>query len=215
MSTPEPDELERLREALASLPPESDTVTSVDTGRIFDALHGKLSAAEREAIVDATVDDSDAAEAWRLAVELAPPQPAVTESSRGLPWTWIGIAAVLVLAMGAVWLQFGLRREGQAPIYRSVDTRSIASLLPPGAPLPRQAPVLQWTAIEGARYRVRVLTGNLDPLDEATGLASAEYTLPPSVVSRVPAGSVIFWQVEADVPGEASVVSPTFSSRLQ
>ena len=215
MSTQEPDELERLRAALASLAPESDSATTVDTGRIFDALHGKLSAAERAAIVDATVDDSDAAEAWRLAVELAPPRAAAVESARGLPWTWIGIAAVLVLATGAGWLQFALRQEGQPPIYRSVDTRSIASLLPADVPLPRQAPVLRWTAIEGARYRIRVLTEGLDPLDEATGLTIAEYTLPPLVVSRLPPGSLVLWQVEADVPGEASVVSPTFSSRLQ
>lgn len=206
--------MERLRAALASLPPEPDAGAPADAGRIFDAVHGELSAVEREAIVDATVDDADAAEAWRLAMDLGPAPAAVVAPARGVPWKWLGIAAVLTLAVGVGW-QVGSRRTDEAPIYRSVDGRTIASLLPAGGTLPRQTPVLRWTAIDGARYTVRVLAADLEPLDEATGLTIAEYTLPPEVVSRVPAGSAVLWQVEADVPGETTVVSPTFSTRLQ
>ena len=120
---------------------------------------------------------------------------------------------MLVLMVAAAW-QFQPWRS-EPPVYRSAEPRSIASLLPPGDRLSREQPVLRWTALDGARYRVRVLTPDLDVLDEAEDLAAPEYRLPPAVLQRVPAGGRILWQVEARVPGTAAVVSPTFSVRLE
>ena len=51
--------------------------------RVFDALHGNLSAEERRAVVDELVLNADAAEAWRLARELAPdPAPVAAPAGR-------------------------------------------------------------------------------------------------------------------------------------
>lgn len=189
----------------------------MDQGRIFDALHGELSSEERRAIVDEIADDPEALEAWRLAMELAP-DPAVAVSARSLArpssWRWLGIAAALLLSVGIAWQVLAPWRRAEPAVYRSVDGRSIASLLPEGVSLSREAPVLRWTAIDDARYRVRILTADLQPLAEASDLTAPAYRLPPDLVSRLPAGAVVLWQVEADIPA-GTIVSPTFTTRLQ
>ena len=101
------------------------------------------------------------------------------------------------------------------PAYRSVEQRTITSLLPPAAVLSRAQPVLRWTALEGARYRVRVLTPELQVLEETGELASPEHTLGSDVLRRIPAGGQILWQVEGRIRGSAVVVSPTFSVRVE
>lgn len=211
MSASDPPDVERLRAALARLGDEPEW-PEVDAERLFSALHGDLSAEERRAVVDELIRNPRAAAAWRLARELEPDEPAHAEA-RGRTWAWMSIAAMLLLVVGVAW-QFQPWRS-EAPVYRGAEPRSIASLLPSDAPLAREQPVLRWTALEGARYRVRVLTPDLDLLDEAENLATPEYGLKPDVVRRIPPGGRILWQVEARVPGTAAVVSPTFSAQME
>jgi hypothetical protein len=210
MNTSEPDTVARLREALASLSGKASG--SADTGRVFDALHGKLSAEQRRAVVDDLVLNPDAAEAWRLARELPPDPAAVTVPARRQPPLWMSVAAAAVLVAGMAWQFVNPRDE---PAYRSGEQQTIASLLPPAAVLARAKPVLRWTALEGARYRVRVLTPELQVLEETGGLASPEHTLGPDALGRIPAGSEILWQVEGRIRGSGVVVSPTFSVRVE
>jgi hypothetical protein len=211
MSASDPPDVDRLRAALARLGDEPDW-PEVDAERLFSALHGDMSAEERRAVVDELARNPRAAAAWRLARELEPEKPARIEG-RSQMWTWMPIAATLLLMAGVAWQWQPWRSE--APVYRSAEPRSIASLLPAGARLSREQPVLRWTAVEGARYRVRVLTPDLELVDEADDLAAPEYRLNPDVLRVIPAGGRILWQVEARVTGTAAVVSPTFSVQME
>lgn len=214
MSAPEPADLERLRAALAA---STGGQSPVDPGRIFDAVHGDLSSEERQALVAEIADDPEALEAWRLAMELAPGPAASAPGSvprASSTWKWLGVAAALLLSVGLAWQLLGPWRQSGPPVYRGLDPLRIASLLPEGEPLSREAPILRWTAIDQARYRVRVFAADLQPLTEATDLTAPAYPLPPDVVSRLPGGAVLLWQVEANT-AEGTVVSPTFSTRLQ
>jgi hypothetical protein len=215
VSDPEAPDIARLRAALASFEGKSDSTT--DAGRIFDALHGELSAAEREAVVDELVVNAEAAEAWRLARELTPEsgETRALTPERGPLWTWVPLAAAAVLVLAVGGQVFGPWRVGDEPVYRSSDQRSISSQLPNGAALSRAKPSLRWTAIEGARYRVRVLTAALEPLEEASDLTAAEYTLSAETLNKLPPGAQLLWQVEARIPGAARIVSPTFTARLE
>ena len=214
MSATEPTDVARLRAALASL--QSEAGKTIDAGRIFDALHGDVTAEERRALVDELIANPDAAEAWRLAQELAPPASAasVTPADRRA-WRWWSAAAAAVLAVVAVWQVADPWRSADPPGYRSTEQRAIASLLPADLPLSRSAPVLRWTGIDGARYRVTVLTPALDVVEEANNLSPPEYTLSADVLARLPAGSQLLWQVEARVAGEGNIVSPTFTVRVE
>ena len=82
-------------------------------------------------------------------------------------------------------------------------------------PLSRAEPVLRWTGLEGARYRVRVLTPELELLDETEDLVEPAYRLREDVLGKVPAGGRILWQVEARVRGTPAVVSLTFSTQVE
>lgn len=230
-------ELDRLRRALAAVEPDDDaprasaaTRAPLDAGRIFDAVHGRsdgsLSAETRESrrqqteeLVDELSASAEVAEAWRLASELAPPAavtafPAVPRNdraSRRTTWAWLATAAVLILGVGFGWRL--LRPGEEVPVYRSGEARTIAPALS-GDSLSRQDPVLRWTAIGGARYRVRLLTADLQLLDESPELAAAEYRVDAGTLAGIPANGTLAWQVEARLPGEGNLTSPTFLIRV-
>jgi hypothetical protein len=215
MSAPESPDVERLRAALASLADQPDwpEVSEEEAARMFEALHGNLSSEERREVIEELVRNPRAAQAWRLANELpvtAPPSVA----RRWIVWACAAAAAVTLVIVGVTGrsLQWW---DVQTPGYRSLEPRTIASLVPADAPLPRARPVLRWTPVDGARYRLRVLTADLDLLEERENLAVPEYQLSPEVLRRVPPGGRIVWQVEAKVPDTAPLVSPTFSIRLE
>jgi hypothetical protein len=214
VSVEDPKDVARLREALASL--ESDEPHDhVDAGRIFDALHGDMSPEERQAIVDELLANPAAAQAWRLAREMPATEAAPNRKERSAPavWRWASMAAAAVLVAGLVW-QLAPWRQAEEPAYRSLESRSITSALAPGAVLSRAQPVLRWTGVDGARYRVRVLTPDLQLLDESAESPAREYTISQEAINRIARDGEILWQVEGRVPGEAVIVSPTFSIRV-
>ena len=211
MSAAEPPDLARFRDALARLAEEPGW-PEADAERVFTALHGDVSDEERRAVIDELIRNPRAALAWRLARELEPPDRA-ERRSMGTPRTWMAIAATVAIMAGAAWL-FVPWRSGE-PVFRTGESRSIASLLSGDARLSRAAPVLRWTPVEGARYRVRVLTEELDLLDQSDDLAVPEYRLRDEILQKIPGGGRILWQVEARAGGAAVVVSPTFSAQLE
>jgi hypothetical protein len=199
----------------------------VDAERIFDALHGNLSAEERQAVADELLTNPEAAEVWRLANEMAPDgaaegsapaaegtAPTAERAAGGTTRRWMSLAAAAVLVVGAGSL-LNPWREAQAPVYRGVESRAIASALPPDAALARAQPVLRWTGVAGAKYRVRVLTPELEVLEESAESAAQELTLSAETLGRIPAGGRILWQVEGRLTEGGTIVSPTFSARVE
>ena len=214
MSAQDPGDVARLREAFAvlALHEHSDRGDRVDAEHIFDALHGDSSAEERQAVVEELLVNPAAAEAWRLARELSP-DTADQRSTAPETWKWMSIAAAAVLAVGVSWA-FVSGRQADEPVYRSLEAPALASALPPAARLPRTRPVLRWTGVAGARYRVRVFTKDLQVLEESAESPAREFQVSPDSIGQIAPGGQLLWQVEARVPGEGFVVSPTFSIRV-
>lgn len=212
MSAQEPTDVAHLREAFASLADEGGH--AVDSGRIFDALHGDLIVEERHAVVDELLVDPGAAEAWTLAREMAP-APVRPATMAVAAWQWMSLAAAAVLVVALGWQIVQPSRLAQEPAYRSLESKVIASALPAGVPLTRAEPVLRWTGVEGARYRVRLLTPDLEVLEESLELSTSEYRLNTERLRRIPSGGQLAWQVEGRLPNEAIIVSPTFMVRVE
>lgn len=211
MSAEEPEDVARLRAAFASA--EEGTQERVDAERIFEALHGTLDPEERRALVDELASNPDAAQAWRLAREMDP-GPGAQRVGPLRNWRWLAAAAAVVLTVGIGWQIMGPARDTTEPVYRGVESRSITSALPPDATLSRAQPVLRWAGVPGARYRVRVLTSDLEVLEESAESDVLEYRLSDETMRRVEAGSYILWQVEGRIPGDTVIVSPTFRVRV-
>jgi hypothetical protein len=219
VSAADPKDVARLRQAFTAI--EGDGASDpVDAERIFDALHGDLSPEERHAVIEQLVTNPAAAAAWRLAREMGPhsalagaADPAAEEPRRCPGWRSFFVAAAAVLAIGIGWQLMQPRGAG-VPTYRSVESRAITSALEPGDELSRAQPVLRWIGIDAARYRVRVLTADLQVLDESPETSAPEYTLDQETLARIPPGARILWQVEAHIPGEVVITSPTFSIRV-
>ena len=66
-----PDDLARLRAGFAARPAIAAEHVCPEPGRIWDAVHGQLTAAERRDIVAAVASCGQCAEARRMAAELA------------------------------------------------------------------------------------------------------------------------------------------------
>jgi len=70
VSAEEPKDVARLREAFASIKDDGDS-NPVDAERIFDALHGDMSPAERHVIIEQLVSNPAAASAgWLMRITL-------------------------------------------------------------------------------------------------------------------------------------------------
>jgi hypothetical protein len=200
-----------LRAALASV--ETGAQERVDAERIFEALHGTMDPEERRALVEELLSNPDAAEAWRLAREMAP-EPEAQRAGATRNWRWLALAAGILLTVGIGWQLAGPPRGGTEPIYRGVESRSITSALPPDAALSRAEPVLRWSGVPGARYRVRLLTADLEVLEESAESEALEYRVRDETMQRIAAGGYLLWQVEGRIPGDAVIVSPTFRVRV-
>lgn len=211
MSAAEPVDVARLREAFASWSGEGPH-RPVEAERVFDALHGLGTAEERQAVVAELLVNPAAGQAWRLARDFAA-ETAPRTWRVPATWTWMSLAAAAALAVAVGWPVLE-QVQVEEPVYRRVETKTIASTLPPGAVLVRTNPLLQWTGIDGARYRVTVFTTDLDVLEESAESLAPEHTLSDETLGRLGPGTHILWQVEARLPGEGIVVSPTFNIRV-
>jgi hypothetical protein len=217
VSAEEPTDVARLRQAFASLRDDGAS-EPVDSERIFDALHGDMGPEERHAVVEQLLTNPAAAESWRLAREISP-EPVADASGDRAPdskrpaWQWISVAAAVVLAAGIGW-QLAPWRGADEPAYRGTESRVITSALPQGGDISRARPVLRWNGIDGARYRVRVLTADLQLLEESPEASATEHSISPETLARIPAAAQILWQVDARIPGEVVVTSPTFTNRV-
>ena len=111
------------------------------------------------------------------------------------------MAAGVALTLGIGWQLREPARDTTEPVYRGVESRSITSALPPEATPPRAQPVLRWNGVPGARYRVRVLTSDLEVLEVSAESDVVEHRLSDETMRRIVAGSYILWQVEGRIPG--------------
>ena len=73
-------------------------------------------------MVDELVSNPGAAEAWRLARELAP-EPGARSSELVRNWRWLAVAAGIVLTVGIGWRLSGPSRETTEPVYRGVEVK--------------------------------------------------------------------------------------------
>jgi anti-sigma factor RsiW len=191
--------------------------------KIWDAVHGKLPADEVREIVSHTAACAACAEDWRLAHALQTQEAevaAVPAPLRFAPRTqrlrnW-GLAAAAALAMAFFGVQyFQSQQPTTAPEYRGGE-RTVSSLVAEGKPLPRERFVLRWSApAPGTAYDVQVSTEDLRVVANAEGLKTTEYQVPASALADLPAGSRLFWKVEADLPAGDHISSKTFVTPVQ
>ena len=210
---------ERLRQAFQSLGDAAREEPAVeDLDRIWRTLSGDLPAAERRELVERMATDPALAEAWRVAHELrrvAPPEvSAATRTARFRTPSWMAAAAVVLIGIAiGVLYQLSPSREGT---FRDAGTYVIESLVQADSTLPRDAFRLRWTpGPEDSRYRVRVTTEDLTVLTTIPDLTGPEVVLESAVLSSVPPGARVLWQVDATLPGGENVSSETFTVRVQ
>jgi hypothetical protein len=211
-----PEETERLRRAFAARPGAGTDVTDgcPEPDRIWLAVHGDLPRSELGALLDHLAACAGCAEAWTIArgggERTTVRDRARVERGRA----FAAAAAAVVLSLGLGWLTwYGTWPEPQsdAPVLRDAADESIRSLVPETTPLARDAFVLRWSEVPGgARYRVVATNDRLDTLAQGRALGTPQFQVPAEALEGVPAGQLVFWRVEAELPDGRHVSGPTF-----
>ncbi len=217
---------------------------SVDDEAIWEAAAGRGSKESRQGLVDRLVTDVVAAESWRIAVELQRELQAaeIEKASRGRRWRlstsrqgWLVAAALVIATLGVALMtrvdQWG-GRDTSEQVFRQGGGLSgdpeIQSALSESEPLPRDRAVLRWSldssldsslnpsseSSNEARYTLRVLGPNLDPLLTLRNLDEPEAHLPVRPLEKVADGEQLLWQVEALLPDGRTITSSTFFASL-
>ena len=100
--------------------------------------------------------------------------------------------------------------------FRDAGSYIVKPLVPPEAVLPRDAFELRWAAgPAGSRYRVRVTTEDLGVLTTVADLTVPEVVIGADVLSAVPQGARVLWQVDVELPGGERFSSQTFTARVK
>jgi hypothetical protein len=209
-------ELDELANAWASAD-DSDTGPRVARGsdaddRIWRAVAGELPPDELRALAALAASDPGVAQAWRLARELRAGEEEHGSEAGAPPlgrrWTparaW-ALAAALVLGLGLLFWLPDVRSGDRAPepTLRSGDTAlRIEPALADGASLSRASFRLRWIPLTdpATRYTLRLSTAELTVVAELVDLAVPEVTVPPESLAPWPAGTKLYWQVEARGP---------------
>jgi hypothetical protein len=188
--------------------------------RIWAAASAESPPAERHEIFDHIASCASCAAAFRLARGLSQEKSSQQDGQVELfplikprSWQrWGAALAAAVLVLAVLLPRWWNRPEP----YRGGEAREILSQIPDDAPLARDQAVLRWTAgPPGSLYEVRVLTRDGREIAVESGLTEAHYQIPPSALSEVSAGTILYWQVKALQPDGKNLGSKTFSVRLE
>jgi len=191
---------------------------------LWAAVHKELPADEVSRIVDHLALCPDCAEDWRLAAHVG--GQTTVEALRAMPTREVamhrkphhfpkGLAAAMLLAAAAsipVTTWWVHRSE---TTVRSAQAYTIQAEIPAAETLPREEPVLRWTAgPPGTLYDVMVLDG-YETIVSEWRLETPELTLEESAIAALAVGTLLQWQVIATVPGGSKVESATFEVQLE
>jgi hypothetical protein len=213
----------RLREAFAGLGERAAPGPECpEPDRLWAAATAESPVEERHEIIAHTASCASCAAAFRLARGLSEDAAGhagqVVPHSRFTQRPWLRWAAPLAAVAAALILAVlvpGMWRSEPSP-YRGGEFREILSEIPETAALPRGEADLRWSAgPPGSRYEVRVLTPEGREIAVESDLTAPQYRIPPSALQGIEAGSLLYWQVKTFPPDETSVVSKTFSVRLE
>ena len=220
--TRSPDE--RLADAFRAIADSSAApVADSDRERIWLAVSGVLPVEERRALVELMGTSPAHAEAWRVAHEMWRASQGTAAETLDTPnalntrwWTAPWLSAAAVLLVGTTIGLISLREPQAGDQFRSSPAYVVQSRVPDASALPRDAFRLQWAAgPEGSRYRVRVTTDDLRVLATAADLAVPEFSVAEPLLSALPAGATVLWQVDAYLPDGERVTSRTFVTQVR
>jgi hypothetical protein len=196
----------------------SQECPAADLEKVWEAVTGTLAIEERRDLIDRMATDPALAQAWRVAQELEKARQndvmlAPRRTAGWLPASLMGLAAALVVAVGAATIYFN---RTPADTFRAGGGYAVESLIASDAALPRDAFVLRWKGgPDGSRYAVRVTTEDLTVLTTAAELTAPELTVPRDALAPLASGARVLWQVVLSVPGGETVSSQTFVARVQ
>lgn len=228
-------QIESLQQAFTSIPAGTRSEDCLEPARLWAAVKLELPAEERRRIVQHVAACAACAEDWRVTWKLWQEQrrsedrdPSNGEVIPG-PWTrfksafpqvaaapQLVAAALVVLAVGVGGMVFHQAPESSYRGDSDKATQLTEGVTPDGAVLPRDEFVLRWPAIEGAEYKLVVMTEDASTLEKESGLFEPEFRVPPEALHNLSSGSTVHWQIEAVDPVRGSTrFSQSFTAFIE
>lgn len=219
-----PADPERLRKAfVVSAESKTRTEDCPSAEDFWSAARNELPPARTEELALHTAECGTCAKAWRLARDIsAEALGDITEEgtasvpTRRIGWRRLAAVAAAAVIIIAVGLQMpGWLAPPEKPAVRTSPEETIRTLLAQDELLPRDACILRWAGPEGASYRVRVATQDLEVLVESGELDATDYRVPPQALASLPPGGSFVWQVTARLPDGRRPMPRAFRARVE
>ncbi|RKH32731.1 hypothetical protein D7Y13_06510 [Corallococcus praedator] len=220
--------VERLRTALRE---DAASGEPVDADLVWRAVMKELPADERRAVIERVAADPAWAQAWRLAMEMSRAATEAEAPAKVLSLTdrkaqgkrfwsgrpvWAAMAAMWVVLVGAVVVLRQQQQGADPERIRGGAAEAITSEVPEATALPRDRFVLRWSGVpQATHWSVQVSSEDLKVFHRVERLEQREYTVPASVLTELPSGARVLWQVEARLPDGGVRRGSTFVNRLQ
>ena len=191
------DDLARLSRAFADRS-AGDQQACPNPETVFEAATGSLGHDETLALVDHLTGCVECSQAWQLASALADENMTVDRNSSTWARPFAIAAMVTIVAVGAVFVV--VPPQDPTPVYRDAPPSTMIALAEPGS-LSRGTFLLRWSGDERATgYTLRVSDEMLTRLFVIRDLKVSEYLVPEASLESVASGSMVYWQVEMQLP---------------
>lgn len=217
------EELSRLREALAEEDPSCAPEGCPTKEELWESAAGGLDPLENDTIILHLAQCGECSMIWRLAREMVLPDrvsssPVIPLSHGGRWQTWRkvlmpAIAATVIFGVGLSVAWFAWKGTSPEPVFRQQPDVNTILASPSTQQLPRTGCTLEWSAgPDGTRYELIATDARLEILRSVKGLTRPKYDLPSQAIPT--STTEVFWRVTAHLPDGRTVVSETFTTRI-
>ena len=185
---------------------------------IWAASRGELAAKRAKELLDHVTRCPSCTESWRMAGEIADQaelsQARPRRSNRAIVWAG-ALAASILLALVVFPSLIDDGRTLPGAEFRDAAGVEIDTLLDEGTAQPRGELVLRWSPTrEGSFYRVELATREFQVLHRSLWVDTTEYRVPTEALSGIDPGATLMWRVDALLPDDTQVASPTFLVKI-
>ena len=198
------------------------TPSCPDDEVLWQAARGELDAESLAPILDHVAGCASCTESWRMALAigeeagLAAASNVVPFYRRPVVWGLVAVAASLLIVSLFVPGILDSGTAVPADEFRDASSVALESLLDETVAWAPNDVTLRWSpGPEGTLYTVELADANLDVLGRSEQTDRPEYRVPAETLAGQPAGSTVYWRVDAVVPDGTRVRSAVFLLRLQ
>ena len=200
---------------------QGSQVTPVDDAcptpeELWALTRGELASDSARRVVLHSSRCASCAAALRIAVEMGEQLEPRAAAPNVFPLRRLTVGLGLAAAIAATIVVVPRLSPTDIEVHERGGAEDGVRSLVPSTPRPRSRLVLEWSAYPGAlRYRVTLASADLHVLLQKEGVTGTRVEVPESVLTSIPSGARLVWEVEAILPDGRAIKSAAFDLTIE